>query len=886
MHQERENLDIIFRKTTPESVLRELKEQKKRKAYDDGRVVSYSEEDYLRIAYGVCPEYSEDELKYRYDSITEQSREKGIFSLLYLYAENVLAKRDGKIAVKLEEVLNWNSITKRLGQDLFTTAWLAYRDGNNNYGEEKHQFIWPAVIITDDVRLNNMLKKGTAENHFHLNGSTQSFSLSWASLMNHPGQIEMLLAEEKRFEVNRDMHISRGTGDNVISWKERIMYAAMIRGLLFRRMMSETDPYFDGDPEGEFKKFCKFPMIRQIDIVVSALRKMYGVCFEQPNYKKKCLDYAISRGFYDVQEEADNRLLSGERAFLYNCFVRIYQEQNPKCFSLFEQKMFYLYLLIKHQFRSELIQVNHRVGFYNFARYQERKSQLFEKYKEYNVEAQRLAVVAARKENYIKSFETRIMVLQSEKQLRGYIEELDEQIDFSDKKTPSDKKIPFDKKISPDKKSSFDNYYVLHFPKKAFDNQAIKKEGKLIIYPRNVVSRKRAELGARELRKYIIREQGREQRVYGIDACSNEIGCRPETFATEFRYLRHVSELRYKIPWYRTAVKCYEELGLTYHAGEDFLDITDGIRAIDEAINFLELQKNDRLGHAIALGICPEEYYMQKNMTIYQSQQDRLDDLVWLLYRSVEWDIAISADHREEMKCDARALISDIYANRQDEINSNLHGDILDAYYASWQLRGDHPRQYESGAFREIKKLRQDPYEEFMTPKVGNAKLRKFREDKLTASLYYWYHYDVEVKKKALKPIHFSVKKRYVDLVREMQKALRRQIAQRGIAIECNPTSNVLISNFKYFIKHPAIVFNHYHLDDRQDEPNLWISINTDDIGVFDTSLSYEYALLFRAITMQRHSEDNWNDEAVYEYLDMLRQNGHEMAFRDVTENN
>lgn len=63
-------------------------------------------------------------------------------------------------------------------------------------------------------------------------------------------------------------------------------------------------------------------------------------------------------------------------------------------------------------------------------------------------------------------------------------------------------------------------------------------------------------------------------------------------------------------------------------------------------------------------------------MSVYQSQQDRLDDLIWLLYRSVEWGITISADHREEMKCDARALISDIYANRQNEINSNLHGDI------------------------------------------------------------------------------------------------------------------------------------------------------------------------------------------------------------------
>ena len=312
----------------------------------------------------------------------------------------------------------------------------------------------------------------------------------------------------------------------------------------------------------------------------------------------------ISRGFYNVQDEADTRLLSGERAFLYNCFIRIYQDRNPNCFSVYEQKLFYLYLLIKHQFRSELIQVNRGVGFRNFSKYQDRKNLLFEKYNEYNVEAQRLAVVAARKENYIQSFETRIMVFPSKKNIRGYIAELDRQIIFPDKKGSSDKKeIP-------------DNYYVLHFPKKAFNSQELEKEGKLIIYPRNDVSRTKAERCARGLRKYIIWEQGKGQRVYGIDACSNEIGCRPETFATEFRYLRYVSELRYKIPWYRTTVEHYEELGLTYHAGEDFLDITDGIRAIDEAINFLELQKNDRLGHAIALGICPEDYYMQKHMCL------------------------------------------------------------------------------------------------------------------------------------------------------------------------------------------------------------------------------------------------------------------------------
>ncbi len=156
-------------------------------------------------------------------------------------------------------------------------------------------------------------------------------------------------------------------------------------------------------------------MIRRMETLVMALRQLYGVRFEQPNHKGKCLDYVISWDFimYRMRRTPDCCLV--KEHFLYNCFIRIYQDRNPNCFSVYEQKLFYLYLLIKHQFRSELIQVNRGVGFHNFLKYQDRKNLLFEKYNEYNVEAQRLAVVAARKENYIQSFETRIMVLPSRK---------------------------------------------------------------------------------------------------------------------------------------------------------------------------------------------------------------------------------------------------------------------------------------------------------------------------------------------------------------------------------------------------------------------------------------------------------------------------------------
>ena len=69
-----------------------------------------------------------------------------------------------------------------------------------------------------------------------------------------------------------------------------------------------------------------------------------------------------------------------------------------------------------------------------------------------------------------------------------------------------------------------------------------------------------------------------------MDACSQEIACRPEVFAPAFRYLRYMavaerSCLMPEVP----------PLRFTYHVGEDFLDVTDGLRAIDEAVRYLRL---------------------------------------------------------------------------------------------------------------------------------------------------------------------------------------------------------------------------------------------------------------------------------------------------------
>ena len=64
--------------------------------------------------------------------------------------------------------------------------------------------------------------------------------------------------------------------------------------------------------------------------------------------------------------------------------------------------------LIQNQFRSEIIQVNGRVGFQNFARYQDRKEFFWENCPGYWDESIRLGINAVLDKGYIRSLEARI----------------------------------------------------------------------------------------------------------------------------------------------------------------------------------------------------------------------------------------------------------------------------------------------------------------------------------------------------------------------------------------------------------------------------------------------------------------------------------------------
>lgn len=65
---------------------------------------------------------------------------------------------------------------------------------------------------------------------------------------------------------------------------------------------------------------------------------------------------------------------------------------------------------------------------------------------------------------------------------------------------------------------------------------------------------------------------------------------------------------------------------------QEWKDVADGLRAIDEAILFLNMGNGDRLGHATVLGIDIEDWYQKKNNEVWLSYQEYLDNIACLIY--------------------------------------------------------------------------------------------------------------------------------------------------------------------------------------------------------------------------------------------------------------
>lgn len=802
-----------------------------------------------------------------------------IFALLPEYTLHVLSMDIDDPLCRQDQKLNWRSCYLQLGQDLLTTAHAAYINVTEN--RILSHFCWPAVIGTDDRRLSELLERGLAENHFHLNGSTRGFDLSWLCLMNHPSQIMRFFKADKK-DYNKDFAeglnsgVSLGTSDNRLEWKKKALIACWLRVRLFLWLQTGRFEYFsDGEkPYKSLLNMVESMSSREVANIVSEVKYYYGQYgrVKQPNGRLKYLDYAIT---YDVAcADSCCRSLAGERAFLYKSFQKIYSGDCEKDEMEGFKELFYLYILIKSRFRQEIVQVNGKYGFKNFANYQDRKDIIFENYPMYALEAYNLSVRDGIENGNVKSLEMRIGPKNNPREMRNTISSIDEKIPFL--KTG----VRFGDKYEKAKKEYCEKcFYVLHFPKLPEKNPLPRHKEEMQSYlnsPRNNTLRSRSRKQSKSLAKFFKRYNLLCSRIRGIDACTFEIPCRPEVFATEFRFLRD-----YFCIGVNNRIKEFVQpkISATYHVGEDFMDIIDGLRAIDEAVLFLEMKSGERLGHAIALGTNVRKYYELKNNWLVLKKQDLLDNIVWAVSKAKTLNIDLNSAFKQKMYDKAAELIYEIYGRDYN---------ICD-YFGAWRLRGDHPMLYRFGFFDEgsysnlsfmgannitvqyEKRMIEDHYH--------FEKLKRLRSNAKTSELYSMYHFNYSVREKGDECEQVHITEDYIKLAEALQAQMRTEIAEKRISIECNPSSNVLIGPFDLYEQHPVFTFQ--PVVPKCGEICQFVSINTDDQGVFDTSLEEEYSLLECALKKQRNPDQLpvYSNMEIYDYLERLRRNGFSQIF-------
>lgn len=859
---------------------------------------------FVKIAGYYLKYYSNDELDNLFDYIRNEYEDRAnyvrgfeigkyehkegfsVFDAILIFATRVLQEMDGEPICRYENVLRWRFTSHLLEEDIFTTAYLAFQDCRE--GKRNRDFSWKPVIGNNNEHLNWILRQGLADNHFHLKGSAPQFPLSWINMMNHvrSKKYEKILQEYS----NKRLSVSYEIGTEEEHLYSLYLKAALIRCFLFAQITeqeflllgNDSISATPADRAWSTENFVMSLLKDKNEIIFYRNRIQENVDFFRTNKYEKQLDYALTGEYRKgVGKNEVNNSLSGERWFMYEMFYRIYAKsvKDQKYFNLF-----YLYLVIKRAIRAELVQTNENIGFDNFEKYQNRKEDFIEDTpleKEYIKMALKGTIV----NQNVLHLEARLTPRKTAVQNKKYIEK-------------------YDKVMQKDKELMKRYFYVFHFVKEKDKEKFLNSD----TFCRHYQKRKSLEKQAKAITLFRTKYPKAARRLRGIDGCSREIGCRPEVLSQTYRYLKN------HIVYPRTKEKydninehiLVPQLQMTYHVGEDFQSLVDGLRAIEEAIMFFNLNCGSRLGHALALGEDPDEYYEGKRNCILITQQDYLDNLVWVYYRVKRFSLtgyddillnieqeynkyfrliygdAVSNEFFDAVMREAREYFRNTN-NRVAQGYGNTHFSFrISEYYSAWKLRGDDPECYKNGYFKELENFSE--WKRFSINKECPRDYR-IRYNPECAYLYFLYHYNPHVKIEGKKTIEVPISYKMIKCIKEIQREMQFWISKLGIGIEVNPSSNFFIGTFDRYDKHP--VFKLYNLGLTSSEsklnecPQIPVCINTDDQGIFSTYLENEYALIALALEKAKDKDGKnlYNRMYIYQWIENIRKLGLQLSF-------
>lgn len=326
---------------------------------------------------------------------------------------------------------------------------------------------------------------------------------------------------------------------------------------------------------------------------------------------------------------------------------------------------------------------------------------------------------------------------------------------------------------------------------------------------------------------------GSKNKITAVDAAASEFDTPQEVFAPVFRELRELNVVRH----------------FTYHAGEDFYHILDGLRAIYEAIIFLDLQHGDRIGHASATGTDVDTWadILMKKVTMPQGIY--LDDLIFVHCFILEQKIESLYAKLPMIEIKIQEISRKIY--------NKTYG--LEDLSSAWKKRYLDPRC--------IKENKTDK------TLLGGHGAKYESIDKSDFELISLYN-KKETYRKYRKPIEVKCFECFDSHeLTLLQKEMLAFMHKKEIVIEALPTSNLRIGYHRNLKSYQLLNWYQWKLDGSSIPP---IVLGTDDPGIFQTNIYNEYAMIYCYLAYEK----GLTRSKVIKFMQEIHDNSRIYAFR------
>ena len=819
---------------------------------------------------------------------------------IFRISESLLTFRDGKIAIRtwmnpkkteifqeqdiFDKVEIWNILSRIMVPDIFIVAFFITAQMNKPY------FLYNqngGITLADKV-LDRVLIKGFAETHMHMNAGVE-YSVYWQGIMSY-AYWQNILSDEKAYE-------NKAIEPYIFFY--RILFAGYLRKKSeYKDFLHYTEAILGGQFV-EISKILNSMYLGETVLYNENIRvilELINIVFVGDTNEFSARQEFLIQTIYRMEKEYKT---SSEMIFLMETLDYLQQD----CSTEFELQLFLQYLRAKNRYFGKFIQNGYILGLNNFRYYfgeavsifakQSRINQIdtmkvIFKSQSHNVNLKkmelRISPPVSLKGNKVAVDEERLQVKKEilkriQRVLTSYIAYMEEMTGehFEQNRGMSENMID-------DLGRCADQMYVsgqcafpvigivFHFIKTEYlDNRigdmcwlqysenwdGISKH--LLIWRKKLIECAQCIEELRSSIPYLA------EYIVGIDAASEENSTEPWIMSAVYKTVRNKNITKALIQDKKLEFHRIDNIGFTYHVGEEFRHILSGLRHVDEVIEEFNYKAGDRLGHAIALGE-DIEFWIKNNEVVTVPAMEWMENLLWLWGNIVQdkMKIQISATYLEGKIME---LAQDIYGDSEGMTPLMLY----QAYKSKFLIE-------HSDIFEKQKKCVKQLYgnSEMISRKIlckyytDDKEQQRWSKEKIVCT-FFCPTYNMRFRKPILIRTAENLGE---EVLAHIQKYLIQKVEYLGIYVETNPTSNTTIGGEGLF-SHYILNLNSEGLLDQAEKTNaVMVTVNTDDPIVFNTSIENELSYIYYLLVHKKYKK-----ERVLKWIDKIRQNSLESSF-------